>query len=94
MRVRRVGASDSGTLWEKHGPIALIDQHIPVIVLASNDSLQKKILSNAAEVAARGLYSWGRVYAMWLPEGPDVLLPFVQALAMQMVSYFVALAGG
>lgn len=84
----------------KHGPIALIDQDVPVIVLTSNDSLQEKTLSNAAEVAARGERvifvgaNVSRAEDLVLPEVPDLVLPFVQALAVQMVSYFAALAKG
>jgi len=84
----------------KHGPIALIDQDVPVIVLASNDSLQEKTLSNAAEVAARGARvvfvgaNVSRAEDLALPEVPDLVLPFVQALAVQMISYYAALAKG
>jgi glucosamine--fructose-6-phosphate aminotransferase (isomerizing) len=38
----------------KHGPIALVDQDMPVIVIAPNDSVLEKTLSNMQEVAARG----------------------------------------
>jgi len=84
----------------KHGPIALIDQDVPVIVLASNDSLEEKTLSNAAEVAARGARvvflgsNASRGEDLALPEVPNLVLPFVQALAVQMISYYAALAKG
>lgn len=84
----------------KHGPIALIDHDVPVIVLASNDSLQEKTLSNAAEVAARGarvVFVGTNVSSandLQLPDVPDLALPFVQSLAVQMISYFAALAKG
>lgn len=83
----------------KHGPIALIDDGVPVIVLSSNDALSEKTQSNAAEVAARG--AWlievgGAVPPdqLKLPAAPKLLEPFLQAVAMQTISYFAALAKG
>jgi glutamine---fructose-6-phosphate transaminase (isomerizing) len=83
----------------KHGPIALIDDGVPVIVLSSNDALNQKTQSNAAEVAARGarLIEVGcevAVDQLKLPSAPNLLEPLLQAIAVQMLSYFVALAKG
>ena len=83
----------------KHGPIALIDDGVPVIVLSSNDALNEKTQSNASEVAARGarLIEVGcEVVAdqLKLPSVPNFLEPFLHAVAVQMVSYFAALAKG
>ena len=83
----------------KHGPIALIDDGVPVIVLSSNDELNEKTQSNAAEVAARGarLIEVGCVVSadqLELPSVPNLLEPFLQAMAVQMISYFAALAKG
>ena len=83
----------------KHGPIALIDDDVPVIVLLSNDALNEKTQSNAAEVAARGarLIEVGCVVAadqLKLPSVPNLLEPFLQAMAVQMISYFAALSKG
>ena len=83
----------------KHGPIALIDEGVPVIVLSSNDALNEKTQSNAAEVAARGarLIELGCEVAadqLKLPSAPNLLEPFLQAVAVQMISYFAALAKG
>ena len=83
----------------KHGPIALIDEGVPVIVLSSNDELNEKTQSNAAEVSARGarLIEVGCVVAadqLELPWVPNLLEPFLQAMAVQMISYFAALAKG
>ena len=84
----------------KHGPIALIDEGVPVIVLASSDELSEKTQSNAAEVAARG----ARLIEisckpfehdhLTLPEAENLNLPFMQAVAVQMISYYTALAKG
>jgi len=83
----------------KHGPIALIDDGVPVVVLSSNDALSEKTQSNAAEVAARGarLIEVGCVVAadqLKLPSVPNLLAPFLQAMAVQMISYFAAMAKG
>ena len=83
----------------KHGPIALIDHGVPVIVLSSNDVLNEKTQSNAAEVAARGarLIEVGCEVGLGqlrLPLVPNLLVPFLQAVAVQMISYFAALAKG
>ena len=84
----------------KHGPIALIDGGVPVIVLSSNDELNEKTQSNAAEVAARGarLIEVGREVAasdrLTLPEAPNAVVPFLHAVAVQLISYFAALAKG
>ena len=84
----------------KHGPIALIDEGVPVIVLASSDELSEKTQSNAAEVAARGarLIEMGcdpwSLNHLKLPDGPDLILPFLQSAAVQMLSYYTALAKG
>lgn len=84
----------------KHGPIALIDDGVPVIVLSSNDELNEKTQSNAAEVAARGarLIEVGCEVAasdrLTLPEAPNAVMPFLHAVAVQMVSYFAASAKG
>ncbi len=84
----------------KHGPIALINDDVPVIVLSSNDELNEKTQSNAAEVAARGarLIEVGcgdaAIDKLALPETSNAVMPFLQAVAVQMISYFAALAKG
>ena len=84
----------------KHGPIALIDDGVPVIVLSSNDALNEKTQSNAAELTARGarLIEVGFEVAgsdkLTLPESPDAVMPFLHAVAVQLISYFAALAKG
>ena len=84
----------------KHGPIALIDKCVPVFVLFSNDELNEKTQSNAAEVAARGarLIEVGcEVNAedqLVLPAAPGAAIPFLHVIAVQMLAYFVALSKG
>ena len=77
----------------------MIDEGVPVIVLSSNDALNEKTQSNAAEVMARGarLIAVGCGDAadkLKLPSAPNLLEPFLQAVALQMISYFAALAKG
>ncbi|WP_126975778.1 glutamine--fructose-6-phosphate transaminase (isomerizing) [Frigidibacter oleivorans] len=91
----------------KHGPIALIDRQVPVIVLAPHDRLFDKTISNMQEVMARH----GQVLLMtdsrgadeaaqgtWatvtLPEVPALLAPIVYAVPAQLLAYHTAVAKG
>jgi glutamine---fructose-6-phosphate transaminase (isomerizing) len=90
----------------KHGPIALIDEHMPVAVLAPRDGLFEKTVSNMQEVMARqgrvllisdqaGLDEAGKVWAqIVMPTVPDLLTPFVYAVPAQLLAYHTALARG
>ena len=91
----------------KHGPIALIDQTVPVVVLAPRDSLFDKTVSNMQEVMARN----GRVLLItdkkgieeaqdgtWrtiaMPDVDPVLTPILYALPAQLLAYHTAIAKG
>jgi glutamine---fructose-6-phosphate transaminase (isomerizing) len=89
----------------KHGPIALIEKGLPVIVLASMDGLFEKILSNIEEVKAR----CGRVIAITdapaalkdrvedlitVPSTHPAFLPFVNVVPLQLLAYHVAVLRG
>ncbi|GGO26267.1 glutamine--fructose-6-phosphate aminotransferase [isomerizing] [Gemmobacter aquaticus] len=91
----------------KHGPIALIDSRVPVIVLAPRDHLFEKTVSNMQEVMARH----GKVLLMsdaagvteagagcWrtltLPKVPDVFAPILYAIPAQLLAYHTAIAKG
>ena len=91
----------------KHGPIALVDQHVPVIVMAPRDALFDKTVSNMQEVMARG----GQVLlvtdkkgadeageGVWqtliMPEVDDYLAPILYAVPAQMLAYYTAVAKG
>ena len=91
----------------KHGPIALVDQHVPVIVMAPRDALFDKTVSNMQEVMARG----GQVLlvtdkkgadeageGVWqtliMPEVEDFLAPILYAVPAQMLAYYTAVAKG
>ena len=86
----------------KHGPIALIDEKMPVIVIAPHDGLYDKTVSNMQEVAARGGQivlvsdadpaSTGCTIATWLaiPELHRFVAPIVYALPVQLIAYYTA----
>jgi glucosamine--fructose-6-phosphate aminotransferase (isomerizing) len=84
----------------KHGPLALIEDGTPVIVFVGEDD-EKKILSNANEVKARGGYIIGvsaerhDIFDYWIkvPEGGD-LNPIVQIIPMQILAYKLAVLKG
>ena len=91
----------------KHGPIALIDTHMPVIVFAPHDALFGKTVSNMQEVMARGgkvlLVSDKRGLAeasdgVWravqMPDVPDFLAPILYAIPAQLIAYHTAVAKG
>ena len=91
----------------KHGPIALIDAAVPVVVLAPSDGLFEKTVSNMQEVMARHgkvvLLSDARGIAeagdgVWrcitLPEVPPLLAPILYAVPAQLLAYHTAVAKG
>jgi len=91
----------------KHGPIALIDPLVPVIVLAPHDGLFDKAVSNMQEVMARhgkvlllsdatgvaeaGAGCWK---TLTLPPVPDLLAPILYAIPAQLLAYHTAIAKG
>ncbi|MER3488194.1 MAG: glutamine--fructose-6-phosphate transaminase (isomerizing) [Thermus sp.] len=90
----------------KHGPIALIDEHLPVVVLATEGPLYEKTLSNIQEVRARG----GRVIAvategderirtlaqevLYVPKVHPLLAPIVSVVPLQLLAYEIAVLLG
>ncbi len=91
----------------KHGPIALVDPNVPVIVMAPRDALFEKTVSNMQEVMARG----GKVLLItdekgaqeagdgtWrtliMPEVDDFLAPILYAIPAQLLAYHTAVAKG
>jgi glucosamine--fructose-6-phosphate aminotransferase (isomerizing) len=91
----------------KHGPIALIDENMPVVFLAPSDSLYEKTASNIQEVAARG----GKVilisdkngiakvgaktfHSITVPHADPVVLPILYAVPVQLLAYYTAIAKG
>ena len=90
----------------KHGPIALIDENMPVVVVAPKDAVHAKILSNVEEVKARGgqvvaIVTEGDVEiarkadaAFSIPATHDLLTPLLTIIPLQLFSYYVAIKRG
>ena len=90
----------------KHGPLALIDADMPIIVVAPNNDLLEKLKSNVEEVRARGgvLYvfadreagfqSDATMRVMPMPKVDELIAPIVYTLPMQLLSYHVAVIKG
>jgi len=90
----------------KHGPIALIDENMPVVFIAPHDSVFDKVTSNIQEVKARS----GQVIALTsrdepslegkidfefrIPETIDMLYPILAAIPLQLLSYYIAAKRG
>lgn len=90
----------------KHGPIALIDENMPVVVIAPNKGAYEKILSNVQEVKARG----GKIIAIVtqgdrdvasladhiieIPETEEELTPLITVIPLQLLAYHIAIMRG
>jgi len=90
----------------KHGPIALIDEEMPIFVIATKDASYEKVVSNIQEVKARK----GKVIAIVtkgdtevkaiadhvieIPDTDDVLVPLIATIPMQLLSYHIAVMRG
>jgi glucosamine--fructose-6-phosphate aminotransferase (isomerizing) len=90
----------------KHGPIALIDENMPVVFIAPHDSVFDKVCSNIQEVKARG----GRVialtsrdepaleglldYEIRIPETIDMFTPVLASVPLQLLAYYIAVKRG
>ncbi|WP_077284439.1 glutamine--fructose-6-phosphate transaminase (isomerizing) [Cognaticolwellia aestuarii] len=90
----------------KHGPLALIDAEMPVIVVAPKNDLIEKLKSNVEEVRARGglMYVFADASANFssddtmkvinVPHCDDIIAPIVYTLPLQLLSYYVAIIKG
>ena len=90
----------------KHGPLALIDADMPVIVVAPNNELLEKLKSNVEEVRARGgiMYVFADTEARFksddsmrvinLPHVDSLIAPIIYTLPLQLLSYYVAIIKG
>ena len=90
----------------KHGPLALVDAEMPVVVIAPNDTLLEKVKSNIQEVRARGgeMFVFADadsrfgesegVHVIRTPRHVGVLSPVVHAIPVQLLAYHTALARG
>ncbi len=90
----------------KHGPIALVDENLPVIFIATMDSYHEKIVSNIQEIKARK----GKVIAIitegdeiipgmadevfFVPPADEIIAPMLSTIPLQLLSYYVGIAKG
>ena len=90
----------------KHGPIALVDDTLPVVFIATRDPYHEKIVSNIQEIKARK----GRVLAvvsegdrsldgladdiMEVPEADEIVAPILNVIPMQLLAYYIGVAKG
>jgi glucosamine--fructose-6-phosphate aminotransferase (isomerizing) len=90
----------------KHGPIALVDENLPVVFVATKDKYYEKIVSNVQEIKARK----GKVIAvasegddvipgmaddvMFVPDADEILAPLLSVIPMQLLSYYIGVAKG
>jgi glutamine---fructose-6-phosphate transaminase (isomerizing) len=90
----------------KHGPIALVDENLPVVFIATKDSYHEKIVSNIQEIKARK----GKVIAVitegdevipgmaddvfYIPAADEIIAPMLSTIPMQLLSYYVGIAKG
>ncbi len=90
----------------KHGPIALIDENMPVVVIATKKGTYKKIVSNIEEVKARkgkiiSIVTEGDVdvknlsdFVIEIPETEEMLVPIIASIPLQLLAYYVAVMCG
>jgi glucosamine--fructose-6-phosphate aminotransferase (isomerizing) len=90
----------------KHGPIALVDENLPVIFVATRDSYHEKVISNMQEIRARK----GRVIAIinegddqstaladdviQVPEADEIVAPMLSVVPLQLLAYYTGVAKG
>ncbi len=90
----------------KHGPIALVDENLPVVFIATKDSYHEKIVSNIQEIKARK----GKVIAVvtegddiipgmaddvfYVPAADEIIAPMLSTIPIQLLSYYVGIAKG
>ena len=90
----------------KHGPIALIDENMPVVFIATHDEIYEKVISNIEEVRARK----GKViaiategdekiqsvadYVVYIPDSISMLIPILSVIPLQLLAYYMALELG
>jgi glucosamine--fructose-6-phosphate aminotransferase (isomerizing) len=90
----------------KHGPIALVDEKLPVVFIATKDSYHEKVISNMQEIKARK----GKVVAVIneddaqsrsladnvivVPEADEIVAPMLSVVPMQLLAYYIGVAKG
>jgi glucosamine--fructose-6-phosphate aminotransferase (isomerizing) len=90
----------------KHGPIALVDENLPVVFIATKDAYHEKVISNMQEIKARK----GRVISvitegdelsaslsedvMVIPAADEIVAPIISVVPLQLLSYYIGIAKG
>lgn len=90
----------------KHGPIALVDEKLPVVFVATRDSYHEKVVSNMQEIKARK----GQVIAvvneddqdtaalcndvMWVPAADEIMAPMLSTIPLQLLAYYIGVSKG
>jgi glucosamine--fructose-6-phosphate aminotransferase (isomerizing) len=90
----------------KHGPIALIDEHMPVVTLALKDGLYEKMISQIEQAKARGglviavategdtFIASKADYVLYVPQTPPLLSPVAAVIPLQLLAYHIAVRRG
>ena len=94
----------------KHGPIALIDEQMPVVAIAPHDHVFEKMIGNMQEVKARGgsvialttrgdrklaaILNRERDFVLEVPPSPELLMPIVMSIPLQLLAYDIAVRRG
>lgn len=90
----------------KHGPIALIDENMPVVFIATHDEIYEKVISNIEEVRARkgeviAIATEGDEkiqsvadYVVYIPDSISMLIPILSVIPLQLLAYYMALELG
>jgi len=90
----------------KHGPIALIDENMPVIFIAIKDTIYDKVITNIKEVKARNgivisIASYGddeidliSDYVIKIPDTTNLLSPILTVIPLQLLAYYIAVEKG
>jgi len=90
----------------KHGPIALIDENMPVVFITNKGACYEKVISNMMEVKARkgiiiAIVTKGDKdakkiadYYIEIPETSDIMMPFIASIPLQMLAYYIAILRG
>ncbi len=90
----------------KHGPIALVDENLPVVFVATKDSYHEKLVSNMQEIKARkgkviSVITEGDIMAeslsrdvMVVPEADEIVAPMLSVIPLQLLAYYIGVANG
>ncbi len=90
----------------KHGPIALIDREMPVLAIATRDSVYEKMISQIEQAKARDglviavategddLIATKADRVLWVPAAPTLLQPVVNVIPLQLLAYHIAVLRG